>query len=151
MSNVLRKPAVLLHVPGLAPTEPLSLSWFLHMSLNQANRLNSLVVVLACRASLEIRYSALFASVLLPLPLLPTLSLVSPPPSLISEYNVGLALLRLGKIMSTSGPDGSANPAVDCRVLGEAGQGEAELRRCLPLTPPWWPVDLDPATGKVPA
>eukprot|EP00903_Cladosiphon_okamuranus_P009194 g8781.t1 len=68
------------------------------------------------------------------------------------EYNVGLALLRLGKIMSTSGPDGSANPAVDCCVLGGAGQGEEELqRRCLPLTPPWWPVDLDPATGKVPA
>ena len=72
-------------------------------------------------------------------------------PSLLSEFNVGLALLRLGKIMSTSGPDGSANPEVDCCVLDEAGQGEAELRRCLPLMPPWWPVDLDPATGKVPA
>ena len=69
-----------------------------------------------------------------------------------SEYNVGLALLRLGKILSPGGPGGSANPAVDCRVLGPAGQGEAELpRRCLPLTPPWWPIDLDPATGKVSA
>lgn len=72
--------------------------------------------------------------------------------SIPTEYNVGLALLRLGKVMPASGPDGSANPAVDCCVLDGAGQGEAELpRRCLPLTPPWWPVDLDPATGKVPA
>lgn len=82
------------------------------------------------------------------------------------EYNVGLALLRLGKIMTAAsgGKDdgeadsrrdsgslggvreGSAHPAVDCRVV----EGE-ELRRCLPLTPPWWPVDLDPTTGKVPS
>lgn len=69
----------------------------------------------------------------------------------LSEYNVGLALLRLGKVMAASGPDGCADPDVDCRVLDGAGQGEAEPRRCLPLTPSWWPVDLDPATGKVPA
>lgn len=84
----------------------------------------------------------------------PTVSVPSVLCHLFSEYNVGLALLRLGKVMSTagaSGADSSASPAVDCRVLDGAGQGEAELRRCLPLTPPWWPADLDPATGKVPA
>eukprot|EP00752_Nemacystus_decipiens_P009573 g8553.t1 len=68
-----------------------------------------------------------------------------------AEYNVGLALLRLGKIMSTSGSNKGANPAMECCVVDETGQGEAEVRRCLPLTPRWWPVDLDPATGKVPA
>ncbi|CAN0187708.1 unnamed protein product [Scytosiphon promiscuus] len=91
------------------------------------------------------------------------------------EYNVGLALLRLGKIMAAASggtddgktdsvnagsPDrrqaGSARPAVDCRVVHEPGHGKGgeegeERRRCLPLTPPWWPKDLDPSTGKVPS
>lgn len=89
-----------------------------------------------------------------------------------SEYNVGLALLRLGKIMSAASGDTddgvtdsndagssggrremSAHPAVDCRVAEKTGHGEGgqEPRRFLPLTPPWWPEDLDPNTGKVPS
>ncbi|CAM9171040.1 unnamed protein product, partial [Ectocarpus sp. 13 AM-2016] len=84
-----------------------------------------------------------------------------------AEYNVGLALLRLGKVLSpaSGGTDASktgntgsaggqedshAHPALDCRVVDASSQGEEEQRRCSPLIPPWWPVDLDPTTGKVP-
>ncbi|CAM9286295.1 unnamed protein product [Laminaria digitata] len=96
-----------------------------------------------------------------------TLVAVSP------EYNVGLALLRLGKVLSPASgrtkldndaddavppePEaglagGKTNPAVDCLIAGAEGSGQGgEARRCLPLLPPWWPVDLDPATGKVAA
>lgn len=102
----------------------------------------------------------------LPPPTLPPSAAWPIPP----EYNVGLALLRLGKIMSaTSGgtglgeagsnstgatggqPDSSTNPVVDCCIVNGSGGGEDPPRRCLPLTPPWWPVDLDPATGKIPS
>ncbi|CAN0016178.1 unnamed protein product [Hapterophycus canaliculatus] len=52
--------------------------------------------------------------------------------------------------------ESSAHPAVDCRVVHESGNThggveEEEPHRCLPLTPLWWPVDLDPTTGKVPS
>ncbi|CAM9238552.1 unnamed protein product [Ectocarpus fasciculatus] len=88
--------------------------------------------------------------------------------SMSPEYNVGLALLRLGKVLSPASgvstdasetvstglpgaqEDSHVHPALDCRVVGASSQGEEERRRCLPLIPPWWPVDLDPATGKVP-
>lgn len=47
---------------------------------------------------------------------------------------------------------GKMNPAVDCRIVEAEGSDQGgEPRHCLPLAPPWWPVDLDPATGKVPA
>lgn len=79
-------------------------------------------------------------------------------------------MLRLGKVMSPapgeaglddadspvpSEPEAAAggkmNPAVDCRIAEDEGSDKGgEPRRCLPLAPPWWPVDLDPATGKVP-
>ncbi|CAM9726824.1 unnamed protein product, partial [Ectocarpus sp. 12 AP-2014] len=84
-----------------------------------------------------------------------------------AEYNVGLALLRLGKVLSPASggtdtsktgntgsaggqEDSHAHPALDCRVVDASSPGEEEQRRCSPFIPPWWPVDLDPTTGKVP-
>lgn len=110
-----------------------------------------------------------------PIFFLPLLRTPRPPHPTTPEYNVGLALLRLGKVMSPASgsrttldndaadddtvppPDseaaaGKTIPAVDCRIARAEGSDQGgEARQCLPLVPPWWPVDLDPATGKVPA
>lgn len=67
-----------------------------------------------------------------------------------TEYNVGLALVRLSNIID-GGTDDDATPGKTLGGLIVDASEQGEHRRCMSLVPAWWPSAFDPATGKLAA
>lgn len=68
----------------------------------------------------------------------------------VSEYNVGLAMLRLDQILPRDRPEPGVSPEYPAVDLCVDLRDEKRRIRCTPVLPLWWPHDLDPRTGQKP-